>query len=118
MNSTQATLGEGSSAESSERVRQLDAVAWAVFFLWIGVAMLANMPWGWSLLGIGIITLAPQLARWWMATSVEGFWVACGVVFLASGLWILLALPWPLAPLLIILFGAVLLAKAVFGVGR
>ncbi len=115
MNSTQATLGERSSAEKSDRAQQLDAVAWAVFFIWVGIAMLAAIPWGWTLLGIGVLTLAPQLVRWQMELSVEGFWVACGVVFLASGVWLLLDLAWPLAPILIILFGAALLAKAVVG---
>lgn len=118
MNSTQATVGGGPSAETSERARQLGAVAWAVFFIWVGIAMLTDMPWGWSLLGVGILTLASQLARWQMDMRVEGFWVACGVVFLAAGLWTLLKLSWPLAPILIILFGAALLAKAVAGVRR
>jgi len=118
MNSTQPAFGQGSSAEMSEPTRQLDSVAWAVFFIWVGIAMLAEVPWGWFLLGVGVLILAAQFARWWMDIKVEGFWVACGVVFLTGGLWTLLDLPWPLAPILLILLGVTLLGKAVVDVRR
>jgi hypothetical protein len=112
MNSTQPTLGEGSSAEKSEKI---GSVAWAVFFIWVGIAILTNLPWGWFLLGVAILVLATQFARWLMGMKIEGFWIACGAVFLAGSLWTLLNLPWPLAPILLILLGVVLLGKAVIG---
>ncbi len=59
-----------------------------------------------------------QFARWLMDVKIEGFWVACGGVFLIGGLWTLLDLPWPLAPTLIILLGVLLLGKAVIGFTR
>ncbi len=43
---------------------KIGSVAWAVFFIWAGVALLANVPWGWFLLGVGIVTLTAQIARW------------------------------------------------------
>ena len=116
MNSTQPAFGEGSSAEKSET--GLSSIAWAVFFIWVGIAILANLPSGWFLIGVGILIVATQFARWLMDMKIEGFWVACGAVFLAGGLWTLLNLPWPLAPILLILFGVVLLGKAVIGFRR
>ncbi len=56
---------------------------------------------------------AAQGARWFIGLKIEGFWIACAIVFIAAGLWTLLNLPWQLAPMLIILLGVVLLGKAV-----
>lgn len=117
-NGTQTALSHGSSTEMSERARQLDSVAWAVFFIWVGIAMLAQLPWGWFLVGVSVIILAVQIARWQMDMKIEGFWIACGTVLLAGGLWNLLDLPWPLAPILLILLGVALLGKAVVAVRR
>ncbi len=83
-------------AEKSEKI---SSVAWAVFLIWAGIAMLSNLPWGWFLLGVGILILTTQFARWLMDVNIEGVWVACGGVFLVGGLWTLLELPWPLAPI-------------------
>jgi hypothetical protein len=67
---------------------------------------------------VGIIVLAAQFTRWLMNVEIEGFWIACGAVFLAGGLWTLLDLPWPLAPILIILLGLFLLGRAIIGIGH
>ncbi len=100
-------------SEPNERGRQIDSVAWAVFFIWVGVAMLAEIPWGWFLIGVAALILAAGLARWQTGGTIDRFWVACGLMFLAGGLWNVLALPWPLAPILLILFGVAMLGKAV-----
>jgi hypothetical protein len=50
--------------------------------------------------------------------ATEAFWIACGTVFLAGGVWTLLDLPWPIAPILLILLGAGLLGKAIAGATR
>ncbi len=72
MNSTQL---------ETEKSEKIGSVAWAVFFIWVGVVILANLPWGWFLLGVGIIILAAQIVRWLMDLNVENFWAACGAVF-------------------------------------
>src|SRR5689334_22379409 len=100
MTSTQPTT------ENSEKI---GSVSWAVFFIWIGIVLLTNLRWGSFLLGVGIIIVATQFARWLMGMKLEGFWIACGAVFLVGGLWTLLDLPWPLAPILLILLGVMLL---------
>ena len=116
MNGTQPAVGP--SADMSKPAWQLGPVAWAAFFIWSGIAMLAEVRWGWFLLGVGILILAAQFARRQMKMNIEGFWVLCGTVFLAGGLWKLLDLPWPLAPILLILFGVGLLGKAIVGAKR
>ncbi len=111
----QASLSQPSSSEGNERARQIDSAAWAIFFIWVGVAMLAPIPWGWFLVGVAVIILAVQFARWQIGMTTEGFWIACGAVCFVGGLWSVLRLPWPLAPILLILLGVALLGKTVVG---
>ncbi len=111
MTSIQPTSSQGLPAGKSERAEYLSYAAWALFFIWSGVCILAALPWGWVLLGVGVLVLAAQLARWQMDLEIEGFWVACGVVFLVGGIWNLLSLPWPLSAILLIGLGAILLGK-------
>ena len=102
-------------ASKSEAVRRIDAVAWALFFIWVGSSILANISWGWFLVGIGAIVLGAQAAVVRIASEkVNGFWLICGAVFLAAGLWEIFGLTWPLAPLLLILLGVGVLWQAFF----
>ena len=73
MNSVQPTSGQGSSTEKSELTGHLDSIARAIFIIWTGTAMLVAMPWGWFLVGLGILILAAQLARSRMNIKIEGF---------------------------------------------
>lgn len=93
----------------------VDSIAWALFFIWIGVAILAGVSWGWSLIGIGLIILGAELVRSTRRLPTSGFWIACGIVLLVGGLWVLFNLSWPLVPVLLILFGLVVLGKALAG---
>jgi hypothetical protein len=43
--------------------RTVDTLGWAVFFIWVGVAVLANVGWSISLFGVGLIMVCVQLAR-------------------------------------------------------
>src|ERR1700746_2826121 len=108
--------GQQSSTEKSKLTRDLDSIARAIFIIWIGTAMLLAMPWGWFLVALGILILAAQLARSQMKIKIEGFRVAWGMVFLIGGLWTVLNFAsWPLAPIVFILLGVVLLGKAIIG---
>ena len=119
MNSTQPPSGQGSSTEKSELARQLDSTARAIFVIWIGIAMLLAIPWGWFLVGLGILILAAQLARSQMNIKIEGFWGAWGALFLVGGLWTVLNITsWPLTPIVLILLGVVLLGKAIIKISR
>jgi hypothetical protein len=115
----QPTSGQGSSAQKSELTRHLDSIARAIFIIWIGIAMLVAISWGWFLVGLGILILAAQLARSQMKIKIEGFRVAWGAVFLIGGLWTVLNIAsWPLAPIVLILLGVVLLGKAIISIRR
>ena len=118
MSAERPSVGEGSVAEKSRPAQRIDSVAWALFFIWVGVAMLAAAPWQWFDVGAGVLILAAQFARWRMDIKVEGFWIVCGAALLAGGFWKILDLPWPLAPILLILLGAAMLGKTFVGRGR
>jgi hypothetical protein len=110
MAGTQSPLaGSSNTPDQSERSRQIDSGAWAVFFIWVGVVMLAGLPWGWFLVGIGVLILGAQAIRGQRSLKVETFGVVIGLFILAAGIWDLLALPWPLMPIILIALGGYLL---------
>jgi hypothetical protein len=43
--------------------RKLDAAGWGLFFIWTGVAVLADVGWGVGLIGVGVIILGGLAAR-------------------------------------------------------
>lgn len=66
--------------------KKLDAAGWGLFFIWIGIALIAHIGWGTALLGVGIIILGAQAARKYCDLKWEGFWVAFGFFFVVSGI--------------------------------
>jgi hypothetical protein len=91
---------------------KLDAAAWGLFFIWVGVALIAHIGWGLGLLGVGVITLGGQLARKYFSLTVERFWVVVGLLFVLGGVWELLGLQFSLVPILLIVAGVALLLSA------
>jgi ABC-type uncharacterized transport system permease subunit len=98
---------EAKAAEQSALANKLGGAGWALFVIWIGVALLLNVGTGVTLLGIGAITLGMQLVRRSQALSLEVFWVVVGALFLLAGLWALSGTELPLLPILLIVAGAV-----------
>ena len=49
--------------------RRLDAVGWALFFIWIGIAILANVGWGIGLIGIGVIIIGSMVVREYLSDT-------------------------------------------------
>lgn len=96
-------------------LQKLDAVAWGLFFVWVGIALLANLSWGIGLLGVGIIVLAGQAARKYLAQTFETFWVIAGVLFALGGVWELLRVHVGLIPIVCIVAGVLLLFSALRG---
>ena len=47
--------------------RKLDAIGCALFFIWMGIAILANVGWGIGLIGIGLIILGGLAAKEYMS---------------------------------------------------
>jgi len=37
--------------------RKLDAIGWGIFFIWVGIALLADVGWGVGCIGVGVIIL-------------------------------------------------------------
>lgn len=103
---------EASPASRREITKHLESAAWGLFFLWVGYALLTDLSIGIGLMGVGIITLLAQVTRKVFALPVEGFWVLAGLGFLAGGVWNLYALEIPLAPMLFLGLGIVLLIGA------
>ncbi len=49
--------------------RKIDAIGWSLFFLWMGIAILADVGWGIGLIGIGLIILGGVVAREYLPPS-------------------------------------------------
>ena len=103
---------ETTSITKVELEKKIDAAGWGIFFVWIGIALLADIGWGIGLLGVGIITLAGQAARRYFGIVVDGFGIVVGILFLAGGVWELVEIQYSMVPFLLILAGVAVLASA------
>ena len=54
---------EVKTAQSKKMAGRLDAIGWGLFFIWIGVAFLADVGWGVGFIGVGLIILGSLVAR-------------------------------------------------------
>lgn len=75
-----------------ELAKTLDTAGWGLFFIWVGIAVLADLGWGAALLGVGVITLAGQALRHHFGVPAEGFWSLVGLVLALAGVWLLVGL--------------------------
>lgn len=112
MSITQSPLSQSDPSSNRAHIRQIDSAAWAVFFIWVGVVMLAGVPWAWFLIGVGVVILGAQLMRWMSGLALEAFGVSVGFIVLAAGVWELLSLSWTLMPIVMIVLGIYLLWRA------
>jgi hypothetical protein len=94
---------------------QLGAAGWGFFLIWLGIVFWADLGMGLALIGMGIITLVGQFARRLARLRLEGFWIGAGALFLAGGTWDLLNISIPLAPLLLVAAGLMLIVGVVSG---
>jgi hypothetical protein len=95
--------------------KKLDAAGWGLFFIWIGIALVAHVGWGPGLLGIGIIILGAQMTRKYFGLKLEGFWIVAGFLFVLGGVWELLNVQFGLLPILCIAVGVALLVSTLVG---
>jgi hypothetical protein len=102
---------EQSSTNRHPLSRKLSAVSWGLFFIWVGIALIAHVGWGAGLLGVGIITLGTQVARKYFGLKLEGFWVVVGLFFVLGGVWELLHVQLGFLPFLCIAVGIALLVS-------
>jgi hypothetical protein len=101
--------------ERSNPAKRLAAAGWGLFFVWIGVVVLAEVDAGVGLMGVGVITLGVQLARTSLGLHVEGCWLVVGLLFLVGGIWRLFDVSLPLVAVLLVLGGLALLVSGVRG---
>jgi hypothetical protein len=94
---------------------KLDAIGWGAFFIWLGYAFLADVGIGVGLLGVGIITLAGQIARRMYSLPLEGFWVVVGLLFALGGIWELYEVKIDLVPVVLIVIGLVVIGFGLSG---
>lgn len=112
---SRVTDRNGPDGSRGELSRRLDSIGWALFLIWVGVAFIADLGWGWALVGMATIVLGVAAYRRSRELNVGGLWVAIGIVFLAAGLWHVFEVPWPLAPLILIGCGLMVLWGAFQG---
>ena len=85
--------------------KRIATVGWGLFLVWIGIAMLAALPGGAGLLGIGVVALGIQAARAFFSLPLEGSWVVGGVIFTATGFVKMAGTNVPVLPLLLVAAG-------------
>ena len=101
-----------------DRRTRFDAAGWALFFIWVGIAWLADVSIEVGLLGVAVITLGMQRLRKIYGIPVEGFWILVGLGFAAAGLWQWYDIEIRLAPLALIAVGVALLIWRAWPRGR
>lgn len=97
-----------------DRASKFDAAGWALFFIWVGIAWLAEVSIAVGLLGVAAITLGMQGVRKISGVPVEGFWVLVGLGFAVAGSWQWFDVGKPLAPVILIVIGVALLVWKVW----
>jgi hypothetical protein len=80
--------------ERTDIEKKLEAGAWGLFFVWVGVAWWAGLSWG--------VRRAYKL-------SVEPFWIVVGLCFAVGGIWEFLETDTSAVPIVLILVGGALL---------
>jgi hypothetical protein len=96
-------MGIGDTNRNSEpdraSIARIDATGWGLFFLWVGVALVASVGWGIAILGTGVISLGVQLARRVSRLPVDRWSVGFGACLSMVGLTQWLDVPLGKAPL-------------------
>jgi len=94
--------------------KNLAAIGWGLFFVWVGAALLGGLNEGIGLLGIGVITLGMQAARKLFDLKLEGFWLVVGALFALGGIWTLYDISVGLLPLVLLAAGLLLLISTLW----
>ena len=103
--------------EKSNSNKALDAIAWGVFVVLLGVGWLTSAYYKvdtgiYVALGVGFILLALNSARWTMKINVSKFSLFIGLLALALSGAGLIGFAMPLIPTVIVLVGLFIVAEA------
>jgi hypothetical protein len=96
-------------SEGNAVEKKVDAVGWALFFLWTGTAFLTHIGWGIGLVGVGVIVIGGQVARKYYDFGLQGFPAVIGSIFILAGIRELAGLQFSLLPILCVIAGLALL---------
>jgi hypothetical protein len=58
-------------AQRKKLDRRIDALGWGAFFVWTGIAVLADVGWGIGMIGMGLIIIGSMAAREYFAEPDE-----------------------------------------------
>ncbi len=102
--------------------RNFEVIAWGAIFIWWGfIELVKNLPNGTGLIGIGIILLGLNAARYFSRLPMNSFTTVCGILVLLWGVLelagVLISLPFqiPVFAILLIVLGVIILAPALTG---
>ncbi len=97
-------------ADPGNTAKRLDQIGWGIFLVMIGTIWLVPaVPPGTWLIGTGILLLALNAIRSRLGIPWSAFWVAVGVIALASGLGDFVGVKLPLFPICLVIIGAALI---------
>jgi len=105
--------------ETEEQVlnKHLERIGWALFLIMIaGIALVPDerIPKGTWPIGVGLIMLGLNAARYLNGIKMSGFTIVLGILALGSGLGDFLGVDLPLFPILLILIGANIILRPLF----
>ena len=90
--------------------KRLGSISWALFLIWIGIAIFAQFALNISLVGIGALILIVQLIRMILKLKLEVFWLIVGICLIFFSL---VRLPdIPIIPIILVVFGIIFFISA------
>ena len=99
--------------DSIRKNRNIDALAWGALFIWWGLTLLIKFPAGVGLIGVGLILLAANAARYFQGMRLSAFTTTIGVLALVWGglelAGTVLPFQLPVFPILLIILGLMIL---------
>lgn len=109
--------------ETEEQVlnKRLERIGWALFLIMIAGSALVpdeRIPKGTWPIGVGLIMLGLNAARYLNGIKMSGFTIVLGILALGSGLGDFLGVDLPLFPILLILIGANIILRPLFEKGQ
>ena len=99
--------------DSMRKSRNIEAIAWGALFIWWGITLLIQFPAGVGLIGVGLILLAANAARYFQGMRLSGFSTTIGVLALLWGgmelAGTVLPFELPVFPIILIVLGLMIL---------
>jgi hypothetical protein len=107
-------IAELKAEEKEAQNKRLETIGWALFLIMIGgLALVPDnlVPEGSWLIGVGLIMLGLNVARYRSGIKMSGFTLALGAIAILSGLGDMLGIDVPVFAILLILVGAYIIIR-------